>query len=73
MRNADTRPNFIAWYRDVFGFSDRVATALYDNQLFRDTSTITEFGDSKINSVCCTLCRDSSLLITKLAVTRLNS
>ena len=70
-RNADTRPNFIAWYRDVFGFSDRVATALYDNQLFKDASTIAEFSDSEIDSICRTLCRDSNLPIAKLAVTRL--
>ena len=70
-RNSDTRPNFITWYRDVFGFSDRVATALYYDQLFQDTSTIAEFGDSKINSVCRTLRRDSGLPIAKLAVTRL--
>jgi hypothetical protein len=63
-RNADTRPNFIAWYRDVFGFSD--------NQLFKDASTIAdEFSDSEIDSVCHTLRRDSNLPITKLAVPRL--
>jgi hypothetical protein len=39
-RNTDTRPHFIAWYRDVFGFSDRVATALYDDQLFKDALTL---------------------------------
>ena len=71
MRGTDTRPHFIAWYRDVFGFSDPVATALYDDQLFRDATTIAEFGDSEINSVCHTLRRDSSLPIAELAVTRL--
>ncbi len=65
--NTDTRPYFIAWYRDVFGFSDRVATALYDDQLFQDATTIAEFGDS----VCRTLRRDSGLPIAELAVTRL--
>jgi hypothetical protein len=70
-RNSDTRPNFIAWYRDVFGFSDCVAATLYDNQLFKDASTIAEFGNSKIDSVCCTLRRDSGLPIAKLAVTQL--
>ena len=70
-QNADTRPNFITCYRVVFGFSDCIATALDDDQLFKDTSTFAEFGDSKIGSICCTLCRDSGLLIAKLAVTRL--
>ena len=70
-RIPDTRPNLIAWYRDVFGFSDHVATALYDDQLFKDASTIAELRDSEIDSVCCTLCCDSSLPIAELAVTRL--
>jgi hypothetical protein len=61
----------MAWYRDVFGFSDCVAATLYDNQLFKDASTIAEFGDSKIDSVCRTLRRDSGLPIAKLAVTQL--
>jgi hypothetical protein len=71
VRNSDTRPNFITWYRDVFGFSDGIATALYYDQLFQDTSTIAEFGDSEIDSVCRTLRRDSGLPIAELAVTRL--
>jgi hypothetical protein len=70
-QNANTGPDFIAWYRKVFGFSDCVATALNDDQLFQDKATIAEFGDSKINSVCRTLRRDSSLPIAELAVTRL--
>jgi len=70
-RNTDTRLYCIAWYRDVFGFSDRVATALYDDQLFQDATTIAEFGDSEIDSVCRTLRRDSGLPIAELAVTRL--
>jgi len=69
--NSDTRPNFIKWYKEVFGFSNQVATTIYDAQLFQNAETITEFGDSEINSVCCTLCRDSSLPIAELAVTRL--
>jgi hypothetical protein len=70
-RNSDTRPNYITFYRDVFGFSDRVAAALHVDQLFKDAETIAEFGDSEINNVCRTLRRDSSLPIAKLAVTRL--
>ena len=55
-RDSDTRPNFIKWYREVFGFSNQVATALYNDQLFWDAATTAEFGDSEIDSVCCTLC-----------------
>jgi hypothetical protein len=69
-RDTDNRPNFIKWYREVFGFSNQVATALYDDQLFQDAATIAEFGDSEIDSVCHTLRRDSSLPIADLVVTR---
>ena len=70
-RDTDNRPTFIKWYRDVFGFSNQVATALYDDQLFQNAETIAEFGDSEIDNVCRTLRRDSSLPIAELAVTRL--
>ncbi len=69
--DSDTRPNFIKWFRDVFGFSDQVATTLYDEQLFKDATTIAEFGDSEVDSVCCTLRRDSNLKLAELSVARL--
>jgi hypothetical protein len=59
------------WYKDVFGFSNQVATALYDEQLFKDKQTISVFSDGVIDNVCCSLRRDSGLSIAKLAVTRL--
>ena len=71
IRDSDTQANFIKWYKNVFGFSNEVATALHDDQLFKDALTIAEFGDSEIDSVCQTLRRDSSLPIAELAVTRL--
>jgi len=70
-RDTDNRANFIKFYGEVFGFSNQVATALYDDQLFQDAATIAEFSDSEIDSVCRTLRRDSSLPIAELAVTRL--
>jgi hypothetical protein len=70
-RDSGTRTNFIKWYKEVFGFSNEVATALHDDQLFKDALTIANFGDSEIDSVCRTLRRDSSLPIAELAVTRL--
>ncbi len=50
--DSDTRPNFIKWYKVFFGFSNQVATALYDNQLFQDAANIAEFSNSEIDSVC---------------------
>ncbi len=68
-RDSDTKPNFILLYKTVLGFSTVVATALYDDQLFKDAETIAEFGDSEIDNVCRTLCRDSNEPIAELAVT----
>ena len=70
-RDTDTRPHLIKWYKEVFGFSNQVATTIYDDQLFQNAETITEFGDSEIDNICRTLRRDSSLPIAELAVTQL--
>jgi len=70
-RDADTKPNFILLFKKELGFSEHVATALYEDQLFRDAATIAEFGDSDIDNVCRSLRRDSNLPVAELAVTRL--
>jgi hypothetical protein len=68
VRNKDTRVNYIGWYREVFGFSNQIATALYDEQFFKDKQTISEFSDSEIDNVCRSLRRASGL---PMAMTRL--
>ena len=35
-RPSDIKANFIAWYKEVFGFNDEVARALYNKQLLKD-------------------------------------
>jgi hypothetical protein len=55
-QDTDNRPNFIKFYREIVGFSNQVAIALFDDQLFQDAATIAEFGNSTFVSVCCTLC-----------------
>ncbi len=70
-RDSDTRPNFILLFKNALGFPEQVATALYDDQLFKDAATISEFGNSDIDNVCRTLCRDSNLPVPELAVTGL--
>ena len=59
------------WFKDKFGFSNQVATALYDDQLFQNKKTISEFSDGEIDNVCHSLRRDSGLPVAELAVTRL--
>jgi hypothetical protein len=66
---ADTKVNFLAWYKEVFGFTDTVARALYNKQLLKDKKTLTKLSDSKIDSVICTIRR--TLPIAKIAAARL--
>jgi hypothetical protein len=51
MRTTDTKANFIAWYKEVFGFTDTVAKVLYKEQLLQDKKTLAKLSDSKIDSV----------------------
>jgi hypothetical protein len=69
MRTTDTKANFIAWYKEVFGFTDRVAKALYKEQLLQDKKTLTELSDSKIDCIMRTICR--ILPIAEISATRL--
>ncbi len=34
-RTGDTKVFFLAWYKEVFGFSNKVARARYDKQLLK--------------------------------------
>ena len=72
MRDQDTKPNFIAWYRDVFGFSLSVATALYETQQLRDAKAFGELDDNLINNIFSALRKDKNQDgIAELAVSRL--
>jgi hypothetical protein len=48
---SDIKANFIAWYKEVFGFNDDVARALYDVQLLKDKKTLAKLSDSEIDSI----------------------
>jgi len=36
MRNLDNKENLIAWFKEVIGLTNQAATALYEEQLFKD-------------------------------------
>jgi hypothetical protein len=61
--------NFIPWYKEVFGFTNKVARALYDKQLLKDKTTLAELSDGKIDSIICVICR--TLPIAEISVARL--
>ena len=41
----------VKWFKDVFGFTDAVATALYDEQLLRDKNSLAELNDAEVDNV----------------------
>ena len=51
VRDANTKANFIAWFKEVFGFTNAVAKAVYNKQLLQDKKTLAELSDSKIGSI----------------------
>ena len=57
MHAADTKADFIAWYKEVFGFTDTVTKALFKEQLLQDKKTLAELSNSKIDSVICAIRR----------------
>jgi hypothetical protein len=69
MRATDTKANFIAWYKEVFGFTNTVAKALYKEQLLQDKKTLAKLSDSKIDSIMRAICR--TLPIAKISAARL--
>ncbi len=69
MRATDTKANFIAWYKEVFGFTDPVAKALYNKQLLQDKKTLAKLSDSEINSIMQAICRAQA--IAKISAARL--
>jgi predicted ribosome quality control (RQC) complex YloA/Tae2 family protein len=50
-RTDNTKVFFSAWYKEVFGFSDEVARALYDKQLLKNKTTLAELSDSDIDNI----------------------
>jgi hypothetical protein len=61
MRAADTKAHFIAWYKEVFGFTNPVAKALYNEQLLQDKKTLAKLSDSEINSIMCAIRRTQAI------------
>ncbi len=41
----------VKWFKSVFGFTNAVAMALYDEQLLRDKNSLAELNDAEVNNV----------------------
>ena len=59
----------VTWYKSVFGFTDLVATALYDEQLLRNKNTLAKLSDNEVNNVMHAIRRTQA--IAKLSSARL--
>jgi hypothetical protein len=71
MHDANTKANGIAWYRDIFGFTLTVSTALYDEQLLENKKTLAELNDSDIDNICRKIWCNPNRPIAKVAATQL--
>ena len=67
-RDADTKANFLLWYKEVLGFNNPLAKALYDKQLLQDKKTLAKLSDSKIDSICRVIRRTKA--IAKISAAR---
>ena len=69
------RENAIAWLRTIALLSQEAATALYDQQLLRDSEAFVQTNDDEIDSMCRAIRRgtggDTGLIIAEKSVTRL--
>ncbi len=45
------RDNIVSWYKRIFGFTDKVAKALYDKQLLRRKESLAELNDAEVDNV----------------------
>jgi hypothetical protein len=70
-RDKDTRKNFIAWYKEEFGFTANAAAALYDVQMLKTCSTLSEPDKNAIANICKAVSKDTGQSVAKVAATRL--
>jgi hypothetical protein len=70
-RDKDTRKNFVAWYREEFGFTANTPTALYDVQMLKTCWTLSMLDDKAIANICKGVGNDTGQSVAKVAVTRL--
>ena len=51
----------IKWYKNVFGFTNSVAKALYDEQLLNNKNSLAKLSDSKVDNVICAIRRTQAI------------
>jgi hypothetical protein len=70
-RDKDTHENFIAWYKEEIGFTANATAVLYDMQMFKTCSTLSELDNDAVANICKAVSKDTSQSVAKVAATRL--
>jgi hypothetical protein len=69
-RDKDTRENFIAWYKEEFGFTANASTTLHDVQMLKTASTLSELDNDAIANICKAISKDTGQSVAKVAATK---
>jgi hypothetical protein len=70
-RDKDTRKNFIAWYKEEFGFTANAATALHNVQMLEEASTLSQLEDDAVANICKAISKKTGQSVAKIATTKL--
>jgi hypothetical protein len=70
-RDKDTHENFIGWYEEEFGFTANAATTLYDVQMLKTCSTLSELDNDAIANICKGVGKGTGRSVAEVAATRL--
>jgi hypothetical protein len=68
LRQGDTEANMISWMEGTLGFSQDVATNLYQNQLLKFWKEFSDMSDENIDRVIAAIWHDLKESIAKIAV-----
>jgi hypothetical protein len=70
-RDKDTHKNFIAWHKEGFHFTANATAALYDVQMLKTCSTLSELDNNVVANICKVVSKDTGQSVAKVAETRL--
>jgi hypothetical protein len=70
-RDKDTRKNFVAWYKEEFGFTANATTTLHNVQMLKGASTLSELDDDTVANICKGISKETGQSVAKIAATKL--
>jgi hypothetical protein len=66
-----TPKNFIAWYKEDFGFTANAASALHDVQMLKTALTLSELDNDAVANICKVVSKGTGQSVAKIAATKL--